>query len=321
MIIIALLIAGASWQSFGVNAATTATFGNTSIGSLVNSYSTNKDATRFQLSKSGIIISITVYFVTSGFEAKAAIYADSNGAPNQLIAQSRSEPISSKGWHQFAVLQKTLTPGYYWLSVVNSQSNAQGAMSLTSTANQHTAIAGSYAKEFTLSFGTQLSYDSYSTSIYATFIPATTPSHSQQPSPTRTPTPARLKPTHSPPPQQGPTPTPPPSILTPIAFRLYSDQACKKAISKINWGELRTGTTQSVTIYVRNEGKTQITLFKSVSNWNPANAADYIKIEWDYSNQLLDPGSTLKLTLTATVSSGASTLNNFSHDLTITATS
>jgi hypothetical protein len=91
-------------------------------------------------------------------------------------------------------------------------------------------------------------------------------------------------------------------------------------VSAINWGSLRAGTTQSITIYVRNEGNTAITLFKSVTNWNPAEAADYISIDWDYSNQPLRPGNTLKLKLTLTISSRASALNSFSYQFTITAT-
>ena len=345
MLIITLLLAGPFWQPARVNATPAATFGNTSIGNLVNSFSTNKDASRFQLSQSGTIMSIVVYFATSQFDAKAAIYTDSNGVPDQLISQSPSALIVSKGWHQFAVPPESLSTGYYWLSVVCDQSNAQGAMSLATTGNLHATIAGCYPTEFTSSFGSQPTFDSYSTSIYAILIPTTTSSLPPPPSmpspPTSTSPPSKSSPVlppfmptspKSPPsmpfpsspksPPSMPSPAPPNSGQSPsqtIAFGLYWDQACTSAVSAISWGSLSAGSTQSLTIYVRNEGNVQITLYKSFSNWNPANAADYITIGWDYSNQLLSPGSTLKVTLTAAVSSGASALNGFSYNFVITA--
>ena len=109
LLILALFSSGPVWMPASTEASSLRTFGNTDVGNLVNSFSTNKDASVFQLSESGIIQSITVYFASSRFNSKASIYDDSNGVPGNLIAQSSSQYISAAGWHVFSVPQKSLS--------------------------------------------------------------------------------------------------------------------------------------------------------------------------------------------------------------------
>jgi hypothetical protein len=264
--------------------AQTATFGNTRVGTYANHLSFNKDASRFVLTENGTIQSITVYFSNANFYAKAAIYTDSNGSPNQLVTQSNSERIRQTGWHTFTIPQTPLTPGYYWLTAVCSRTRAQGRMSITSTANQHALKTASYSTEFTAKFGAPNKYNSYSTSIYATYISTAT----QQP---------------------------------PAAnIKIYWDQGCTNATSTVNWGNLSPGSTTNMTIYVRNEGTTPLTLTKQLTNWNPTNASAYITIAWNYANQTLNAGSTTKMTLTISVSPNATAINNFTFDIKIIGT-
>ena len=161
--------------------ASTATFGNTAIGSQANYFGTDKDASRFQLTQNGQVQSITTYFTSTGFSAKAAIYTDNNGAPNTLIAQSSSQSVTTTGWTTFTVTQSALTPGYYWLCVISSSSSATGTMTSSSSSNTHAWKNTVYANEYTSTFGTPTGYEQTTTSIYATYTPTTT---------TPTPTPA-----------------------------------------------------------------------------------------------------------------------------------
>ena len=57
-----------------------------------------------------------------------------------------------------------------------------------------------------------------------------------------------------------------------------------------------------------------------MSNWEPSNAAMYIRLDWDYTNQSLSPGTTLKLILTLTVSPDIINIHDFNFDTSITAT-
>src|SRR3990172_4437332 len=123
-LMILTLFNSSAMRSLAENELAPATFGNTTVGNVGIRLGANKDANRFQLTENGTVESITVYFVTSGFNAKAAIYTDSNGRPDSLIAQSLSEWIFVSGWHTFAVPEKLLPPGYYWLSVASDRSKA-----------------------------------------------------------------------------------------------------------------------------------------------------------------------------------------------------
>jgi hypothetical protein len=164
------------------------TFGNTAVGTLTNSFSTDKDASRFQLTQSGVLQSISAYFGSAGFNAKAAIYTDNNGAPSTLIAQSSSQAVTASGWKTFTVPESFLTSGYYWLCVVSS-SYSLGAMTSTST-NSHAWKTTSYSGEFASAFGTPSGYEKTATSIYATYTATTSiPNSTPTPNPSSTPTP------------------------------------------------------------------------------------------------------------------------------------
>jgi hypothetical protein len=156
----------------GVQASTT-TFGNANVGNTVNPFSGTKDASRFQLSQSGIIQSISVYFINYNFNAKAAIYTDSSGAPSQLIAQSSSQWISSTGWQTFAVPQTSLSSGYYWLTTSTDNYGASGIMSMTGSSGSHCWASSTFASDFSSSFGTPRNSDNGIPSIYATYTPTT----------------------------------------------------------------------------------------------------------------------------------------------------
>ena len=175
-----------------VKAATAGSFdfGNTSIGTITNYFNTDKDASKFQLEQGGLLQSITAYFQTFGFNAKAAIYKDDFGEPSTLITQSASQAVTASGWITFSVPQSSLTSGFYWLSVISDSSASLGAMAPTSS-NTHAWKFAPYLGEYSSTFGTPGGYEKTVTSIYATCIatsPAPTTTSAPAPSPSPTPT-------------------------------------------------------------------------------------------------------------------------------------
>ena len=198
------------------------TFGNTAVGQITNYFSTDRDASRFQLSQNGILQTITTYFKNTGFNAKAAIYTDKNAAPATLLSQSNSQTIAQSGWVSFTVPNVSLTPGYYWLCIVSSSPTSQGAM-MTKSTNDHAWKTTNYSNDYPLSFGSANGYENAATSIYATYtyvipVPTATPTPSQTPSPTlmpltsSTPNPTPIAtPTSKPTPSPTRTPTPTPT--------------------------------------------------------------------------------------------------------------
>lgn len=192
LMILLLMISALSFIGINFVQATTTsyTFGNTSVGSITNYFVTDRDASRFQLLQSGSMQSITVYFASSGFNAKTAIYKDNNGVPSALLAQSNSQAVTKIGWNTFTISQTSLQPGYYWLCVVSSNPSSIGAMTPTST-NSHVWKTSTYSEDYPSTFGTANGYEKTVTSIYATYTvtpSASTPTTSPVPTPTATPT-------------------------------------------------------------------------------------------------------------------------------------
>jgi hypothetical protein len=105
-----------------------------------------------------------------------------------------------------------------------------------------------------------------------------------------------------------------------VGVGIYWDSACTNQTSSIDWGMLESGTNKTVKIYVRNEGNTFVTLSRTLQNWNPIIASNYVTVNWDYSGQTLSVNQVLQVNLTLAVSSTVSGITNFSFDMTITAT-
>jgi len=100
----------------------------------------------------------------------------------------------------------------------------------------------------------------------------------------------------------------------------YSDSGCTSKVSSINWGTVEPGSSNNVIIYLKNEGNTPLRLSLSTANWNPASAASYMSISWNYSGAKVASGSVIQVTLTLKVSSSISGVSNFTVDIVITVT-
>jgi len=289
-----------------------ATFGNTARGGYADYISNYKDGTRFQLSEQGTLQSLTVYFESSGFDAKVAVYRDSSGSPADLVAQSANEYISTTGWRTFSTRQVTLSAGYYWLAIVSDGADAQVSISYSGLPLQHcVGVSSSYNNEFTGSFGSVMWFGAASVSMYATYDPIT-PSLS-------VPTPVQTA-TLTPAPISTPAPVPTSTATSQGALGIYSDQTCTRQLANIAWGTLTPGGTTTLTLWTKNQGDTPITLTKAMTNVNPTNAVNYLTLNWDYAGQTIPQSGILKLTLSLVVSPNVQAISSFSFDTVITAT-
>jgi hypothetical protein len=74
-----------------------------------------------------------------------------------------------------------------------------------------------------------------------------------------------------------------------------------------------------LTVYVRNEGNSAISMVLSTSDWTPPAASSYISLNWNYTNQELKTNEVIPLELTLTVSPTIDGITDFNHIITITA--
>ena len=95
------------------------------------------------------------------------------------------------------------------------------------------------------------------------------------------------------------------SIMASEGIGLYTNYACTMPKTSIEWGNLEKGGSTYVTIYIKNEGDSPLTLGLTTSDWTPSNADDYITISWNYNNQPLNPNQVTQVTITLSVDENA----------------
>jgi len=103
-----------------------------------------------------------------------------------------------------------------------------------------------------------------------------------------------------------------------LYFGVYWDSECNNPVSNIDWGIMEPGSSVNVTIYIRNEGNAPMRITLNATNWSPSNASDYMRLEWDYSGQILQPNENIKTVLFLVVSLDALKVTDFSFDILIT---
>jgi len=102
-----------------------------------------------------------------------------------------------------------------------------------------------------------------------------------------------------------------------VGVGIYWNSACTNVTSSISWGILDPGSNKTVTVYVRNEGNTVVTLSKTTQNWIPSNASNYISLNWNYADQALSVNQVLQVSLTLVVSPAVTGIASFSFDIVI----
>lgn len=106
-----------------------------------------------------------------------------------------------------------------------------------------------------------------------------------------------------------------------IGVGIYWDKDCTNATSSLSWGSIDPNSNNNLTIFIRNEGNSAITLRLSTSNWTPSNASSYISLSWNYTGQVLNTKEVIPIKLTLTVSSTIYDIIDFSLQTTITSVS
>jgi len=101
---------------------------------------------------------------------------------------------------------------------------------------------------------------------------------------------------------------------------IYWDQACTNRTLSLNWGFIETGSNNTLTVYIRNERNSAVSLWLRTSNWAPSASADFMSLNWNYSGQVLNADQVIPLELTLTVYPTISEITVFTFDTIITTT-
>jgi hypothetical protein len=103
-----------------------------------------------------------------------------------------------------------------------------------------------------------------------------------------------------------------------LGVGIYWDPACTNKTVSLYWGYIAAGSSNSLKVYVKNEGNSAVSLWLSTSNWTPATSSSYMSLNWNYSGQILNTGQIIPLNLTLTVAPTITGITTFIFDTTIT---
>jgi hypothetical protein len=106
----------------------------------------------------------------------------------------------------------------------------------------------------------------------------------------------------------------------PVGIETYWDSKCTQRVSSLDWGSVEPGTTETVTLFFKNKGKTPITLSYYISDLQPSEIANYLTLNWDYAGQAIKFKEILQVLFTLQVSEDAETIQAFSFDIDIIST-
>ena len=105
-----------------------------------------------------------------------------------------------------------------------------------------------------------------------------------------------------------------------INVGIFSDLACTQEVSSINWGTPEPGDIVTRTVYVKNTGNANMTLYLTVNNWTPVNASNYLSVTWDEESTLITPDQVVEAVLSLTVDNGITGIENFSVQIVVSGT-
>jgi hypothetical protein len=103
-----------------------------------------------------------------------------------------------------------------------------------------------------------------------------------------------------------------------INLDVYSDSSCSENLASINWGSLSPEDVIYKAIYVKNTGNSPVNIQMATDSWNPEEANGPITLAWNKENVVLNGGEVVKATLTLTVATDISEINEFSFNIIIT---
>ena len=103
-----------------------------------------------------------------------------------------------------------------------------------------------------------------------------------------------------------------------VGVGVYWDPSCTNDTSSIQFGLLDSGSTKSFTLYLKNEGNTELTLSMIAQNWNPTQAGTYMSVSWNREGAHIAAGQTTSCVLTLNVSPNIQNIDSFDLNVIIT---
>ena len=93
---------------------------------------------------------------------------------------------------------------------------------------------------------------------------------------------------------------------------IYQDFDCTEALSCASWGTVASGTSNNMTIYIRNLGNAAVVLNMTVTSWNPIAASSCLTCTWNREGFALKAKGKVQAVLVLSVLDGTADVTDFS---------
>jgi len=154
-----------------------ATFGKTAVGALSGAFPANhKWVNRYALSVAGSLTKLSIYLAptsTSGQQLlKGLLYADSGGAPGELLGASQQlifKHSNAAGWYELPFAVPVSVPaGNYWIGLITSGQGKVAGYRYDRVSRSRDGNANPYASGPSNPFDA-VTVDAQQMSLYATY--------------------------------------------------------------------------------------------------------------------------------------------------------
>jgi hypothetical protein len=105
-----------------------------------------------------------------------------------------------------------------------------------------------------------------------------------------------------------------------VGVEVYWNSACSNPTSSIDFGLIEPGDQKSFTLYLKNEGNSDLTLSMTSKDWNPVDAGNYMSLSWDREGVQLSPSQVISCVLTLSVSESIQDISTYGVTVTISGT-
>ena len=110
------------------------------------------------------------------------------------------------------------------------------------------------------------------------------------------------------------------SAVDAVSVGVYWDRDCTSPVESIDWGSISPGSSETASIFVRNEADADVRLSLNTTGWTPPRASEDIFLDWNYTRGPLRPEDAVYVTLSLSVSPHITNVRGFSFDIVISAT-
>lgn len=98
---------------------------------------------------------------------------------------------------------------------------------------------------------------------------------------------------------------------------IYTDPNCTNNCTTLNFGELKPGQVTNQTIYLKNMQNTSITLSMNTSQWNPAEARNWLVLSWNREGSIINSKEVISATFRLDVDASVEGFSNFNFNVAV----